>query len=191
MALSQQTQQALLSPLGSGMKLNLPMKWKIFHVSRSPCKQHLLGGSISSVLLSSHASTSGVSCRLQLPGRRAQPVPEAAFSRSTTPGSDRLRGHGILPPPPFRPPLPRQGLQAQEDGKEDLVCFCRISLPGKWEVGVWGGPRGLQDTEPRGEPKLDLPCVASPALGCKQFIKVGWATDKALPTGQKERALIT
>lgn len=54
----------------SGMKLHLPMKWKIFHVSRSPCKQLLLGGSISSVLLSSHASTSGVSCRLKLPGRR-------------------------------------------------------------------------------------------------------------------------
>ena len=39
------------------MKLNLSMKWKIFHFSRSPCKQLLLGGSLFSVLLSfSHAS---------------------------------------------------------------------------------------------------------------------------------------
>lgn len=98
---------------------------------------------------------------------------------------------GSYPLLPFVLPSPGRACRAQEDGKEDLVCFCRISLPGKWEVGVWGRPRGLQDTEPRGEPKLDLPCAASPALGCRQFIKVGWATDKALPTGQKERALIT
>ena len=39
------------------MKLNLSMKWKIFHFSRSPCKQLLFGGSLFSVLLSfSHAS---------------------------------------------------------------------------------------------------------------------------------------
>lgn len=165
MALSQQTQQALLSPLGSGMKLNLPMKWKIFHVSRSPCKQRLLGGSIFSVLLSSHASSSGVSCRLQLPGRRAQPVPEAAFSRSTTPGSDRLRGHGILPPPPFRPPLPRQGLQGPGRRQGGPCLFLQDFPSGEMGGGSLGWAQGAAGHRAKGRTEAGFALCGITSIG--------------------------
>lgn len=73
---------------------------------------------------------------------------------------------GFHPLLPWSSLLQAGGLQGPGRRNRTLSIPVGFSLLGKWEAEVWGF-KGLQDIEPRGEPKLGVCLCSAPALGCK------------------------